>query len=63
MVAHVYTRAPAPLEYLKLILCRDVYHCPPENLPDYATCMRALAMIDAEQAAQRQLQKARKKGR
>jgi hypothetical protein len=48
LAAHLWTQAEAPLEYVELILCRDVYHCPPDALPDWDTCMDALAMIDVE---------------
>jgi hypothetical protein len=60
-MAHIYTKQPAPMEYLKLVLCRDVYHCPPDQLPSYAECMRALAMIDGERQAQRAKDKSRRK--
>jgi len=34
-VAHLtLTDRPAPIEYLELVLCRDVYHCLPSELDD-----------------------------
>ena len=33
-MAHLYTDAPAPAEYIELILCRDLYHCDPLRLPE-----------------------------
>ena len=47
-MAHLWAGAPAPVEYLQLVLCRDVYHCPPSMLPDWVTIRRALAMMEAE---------------
>lgn len=32
MAAHLWTGAPPPLEYVTLVLCRDVYHCTPSQL-------------------------------
>jgi hypothetical protein len=37
-----------PLEYLELILCRDVYHCPPSQLPDWKTISIHLQMMEIE---------------
>lgn len=37
-----------PLEYLELILCRDVYHCPPSQLPPWHVIARHLVMLNAE---------------
>jgi hypothetical protein len=54
-MAHIYTKAPAPAEYIELVLCRDVYHCPPQQLPDYAVCVRALAMLEGEHLARERL--------
>lgn len=34
MLAHLWAKAPAPWEYSELILCRDVYHCTPNDLGD-----------------------------
>lgn len=31
---HLYFDAPSPPEYLELVLCRDVYHCTPNELAD-----------------------------
>jgi len=39
-----------PIEYLELILCRDVYHCTPVQLADVPlpTIIKHLACLDAE---------------
>jgi len=47
-LAHLWTSSPAPLEYIELILCRDVYHCPPQHLPPWHICEEALAMMQVE---------------
>ena len=47
-LAHLWTQSPAPLEYIELILCRDVYHCPPKDLPPWHICEEALAMMQVE---------------
>lgn len=47
-MAHLWTGAPAPAEYIEFVLCRDVYHCRPselrqEDLADilaHLTCLR-----------------------
>lgn len=39
-----------PLEYVNLVLCRDIYHCLPSELRTEAVgdIMRTLACIDVE---------------
>ena len=32
MASHLVADAPAPWEYVELIMCRDVYHCTPPEL-------------------------------
>jgi hypothetical protein len=44
-----------PLEYLELVLCRDVYHCPPSQLPPWHRIKKHLAIMEVEA----QVQKAR----
>jgi hypothetical protein len=49
---HLHTGEPAPPEYVRLILCRDVYHCTPSELrtvplPDV---LETLATLQAEVA-------------
>jgi hypothetical protein len=34
MLTHLHTKGPAPPEYIELILCRDMYHCTPNELAD-----------------------------
>jgi len=50
VLAHLWTGAPAPLEYIELILCRDVYHCTPSELEkQYADVVNAhLVCLAAE---------------
>lgn len=48
MAAHLWAKAPPPVEYIRLILCRDVYHCTPsqlrqERLSDVLTDLTILA--------------------
>lgn len=40
-----------PAEYLELVLCRDVYHCPPDVLDrqDYRRVAAHLACLEAEE--------------
>lgn len=47
-MAHLWTQSPAPLEYIELILCRDVYHCPPSMLPPWHICQETLMMMQVE---------------
>lgn len=54
-MAHLWTSSSAPYEYMELILCRDVYHCPPSQLPPWHTIRKHLAMMEVEA----QVQKAR----
>jgi hypothetical protein len=44
-----------PLEYLELVLCRDVYHCPPSQLPPWHRIKKHLTIMEVEA----QVQKAR----
>lgn len=37
-----------PIEYLELLLCRDLYHCPPDQLPDFETIQQHLTLIAIE---------------
>lgn len=37
-----------PIEYLELVLCRDVYHCTPAMLPDWQTISEHLALMTIE---------------
>lgn len=37
-----------PIEYLELVLCRDVYHCTPAMLPDWQTISEHLALMAIE---------------
>jgi hypothetical protein len=50
VLAALWLRQPPPPEYLELLLCRDVYHCPPTELArvPLATVLAHLACLDAE---------------
>jgi len=60
VLAHLLTDAPAPVEYLELVLCRDIYHCTPPELGevDMQTINAHLACLDGEAQA-RQVLRAR----
>jgi hypothetical protein len=44
---------PVPWDYTQLILCRDVYHCTPEELAkqDWDTVQRHLMLVNLEKEA------------
>jgi hypothetical protein len=46
----LWTGGDPPPEYLELVLCRDVYHCLPDELDrqDYGRILRHLVCLDAE---------------
>jgi hypothetical protein len=46
--AHLWTHSPAPLEYIELLCCRDIYHCPPSQLPPWHIIQQHLEMISIE---------------
>jgi len=46
--AHLWTKSPAPLEYIELLCCRDIYHCPPQDLPPWHIIQQHLMMIGIE---------------
>jgi hypothetical protein len=50
VVGHLWADAPAPWEYIELILCRDVYHCRPSDLvhEDLGTISSHLICLDEE---------------
>ena len=48
MRAHLWTHSPAPLEYIELLCCRDIYHCPPQDLPPWHIIQQHLMMIGIE---------------
>lgn len=56
-MAHLWTEADAPIEYVTLTLCRDVYHCLPSQLAResmseivaHLTCLRVEADIRSKQ--------------
>lgn len=58
VLAHLWTQGSAPVEYVELLLCRDVYHCPPDVLARqpartvlrHLTCLRAEAVVQRAQA-------------
>jgi hypothetical protein len=51
MWAHLWTKsADAPQEYIELVLCRDIYHCPPDVLErqSITKIYRHLTIMNAE---------------
>ena len=48
MLVHLWTDGPMPGDYLELVLCRDVYHCPPQQLPPVSQILRHLVCLDVE---------------
>ena len=46
--AHLWTQSAMPIEYLELVLCRDIYHCTPANLPDWQIITEHLALMSIE---------------
>ena len=59
-MAHLWTEEPAPLEYIELMMCRDVYHCPPQHLPPWRIMREHLAIIEVEADVRQRRQKAKK---
>lgn len=50
MAAHLWTGSPPPAAYVRLVLCRDVYHCTPlalEQIP-LTVILQDLACLEAE---------------
>lgn len=62
MLAHLWTQEPAPLEYIELQMCRDVYHCPPQYLPSWHVIRQHMAMIQVENEVREKRQKAKRNG-
>jgi hypothetical protein len=50
VIQHLYVGEPAPLEYLSLVLCRDVYHCTPNALADVPvqTALKHIICLNGE---------------
>lgn len=48
VLAHLWTQAEMPFAYLELMLCRDVYHCPPSQLPPWHKIRQHLICMNAE---------------
>jgi hypothetical protein len=50
VIAALWTDGPPPVEYVELVLCRDVFHCTPSALQAEAAedIMAALACLEAE---------------
>jgi hypothetical protein len=49
---HLHTGEPAPPEYIRLVLCRDIYHCTPTELRTVPLrdVLETLATLGAETA-------------
>jgi hypothetical protein len=54
LTAHLWTKGEPPPEYIELILCRDVYHCRPNDLDDVPleTVLDHLTCLDVEAEVQ-----------
>jgi hypothetical protein len=61
VIEALWIDAPPPAEYVRLVLCRDVYHCPPTALDDVPlrVILEDLAMISAERDVRRALERSR----
>jgi len=48
--AHLWVGEEAPMEYIRLIMCRDVYHCTPTELEavPWRVIQEDLAMMQIE---------------
>lgn len=49
---HLHTGEPAPPEFIRLVLCRDIYHCTPVQLRQVplSDVLETLATLSAETA-------------
>jgi hypothetical protein len=49
-LAHLWTKAPAPPDFIELWLCTQVYHCVPSALDeqDAETILRHMTILAAE---------------
>ncbi|MDD2921795.1 MAG: hypothetical protein PHQ36_05860 [Anaerolineales bacterium] len=56
MAAHLWTDAPAPWEYVRLVLGRDVYHCRPDEVDNVSAqyVIEDLAMLSIENKVNKQ---------
>lgn len=52
MYLHLHTGEPPPPEYIRLVLCRDIYHCTPVELRQVplGDVLETLATLSAETA-------------
>lgn len=50
MIAALWTSGPPPVEYVELVLCRDVFHCTPSALRAESAedVLAALTCLEAE---------------
>ena len=62
MITALWTNGPPPPEYVDLMLCRDVFHCPPSALKAEAAedIFAALACLEAENYVRGQRDKQRR---
>jgi len=49
-MAHLWTGDVAPMEYIRLVMCRDVYHCTPAEIEavPWLTIQQDLLMMSVE---------------
>ena len=50
MISHLWAMGSPPIEYVELVLCRDVYHCSPVDLAKvpYTTVAKHLVCLGIE---------------
>lgn len=53
MRTHLDTGDTIPPEYLELVMCRDVYHCTPDNLPAMSKMLAHLTCMEEESKPRR----------
>ena len=61
LYAHLWTGADVPIEYIRLKMCRDVYHCTPTELDavPWRVIAEDLTMMAVETEVQKRWQKRR----
>jgi hypothetical protein len=59
LMSHLWTGDVAPLEYIRLVMCRDVYHCTPTELDavPWQTIQQDLLMMSVERTVQQRRSK------
>jgi hypothetical protein len=54
LTAHLWVGEAAPMQYIRLVMCRDVYHCTPAQLEEvpWRTIQEDLFMMGVERSVQ-----------